>query len=236
MIKLTKTAKKRLERGNKRVLWHLKQNTGANAFHMEKMFKRTFGKPPVGPVFMQKTKGGLIFFVDSKTFYKIVPIMSPPPSGQMLQRKYVNIRGLKSKVILINNGAIGIPEVKQHEIFHLLHEYQRPGIRNIKKVNWNKLELNLGRDLLSEMGADLYGGLPTDDGMSILLIMLALTGGQEGMEINKRMAQKRYELNQKLEEARNLGIDRKTLANLILHSEWSNIEHRLKKLMEKHKK
>jgi len=122
---------KRFEKGDRQVLRQLKKATDKRMFSINNIFRKIFGMSALEPLFMQKTKGGVIFFLHNNDYKRVTkPRWEFQESHGRIESEAVKPRKLKNKVLIINVDDVPydetVPEVVEHEKLHLKGAYSKP--------------------------------------------------------------------------------------------------------------
>jgi hypothetical protein len=154
-MKVRKDTKKRLIKGNRKVLEELKKVEGPNRFDMRKMFEHTFGFKAGKPVFMQKTKGGLIFFV-SRADADRISKHKIDWDGIIFGGKEADklkVKNLGDKVIaVVDSNPEDFERILSHERAHLMTRYDKvPG-----KLSIEQIKDSLKQDLIEGVKSERY--------------------------------------------------------------------------------
>lgn len=132
-----KLLEKRIRKGDRQILRELKASTGPTKLDFANFFERTFGKKPQRPVFMQKVKGGIVFYLGKPDYasFGLRPFTYACTLDK-IGKGFATKSKLKGKVILVNRAMFPVskhfgttPEqMLAHEQIHLKSNYARPSL------------------------------------------------------------------------------------------------------------
>jgi hypothetical protein len=236
--------RKRLQQANRRILRQLKEVEGLTkkrrpVFDMRKMFEHTFGRKPYGDIFMQKTRGGVIFYVGKQDYVLLTEEYALPlSSGRALIRKPVKTRSLKSRVILVRSdlNKEELSRTAEHEKLHLLGHYHNINSNGFRKLVEREMKTELIYYLkkgysvdsldFEELAYDYYRPFKTR----------AKRGKTRAFGIASEIHADAIPTMMSIRGARREGIPMEQIIRTIKRSSWKDVAKNLNKLREKAKK
>ena len=263
MLRKTRT-QLRIEAGNKAVLRELaKATTSPKRFEFKKMFAHTFGFKPQAPVFMQKTKGGLVFFLKEEDFNRFtgagISKEGLTTSGLFFTRhsKSVKPKNLKGKVMIVKLPYEPVKDVSEtiaHEKAHLKYAYQHPASNFYPRKSGLGYRKFLEHDLMDELRARFASGyLDLETTQSVLndladkhahnLVSARLAKSPNSTKIEKRFADKYKtqvkQIASKIKKGRYYkyyaGISEEKIRQVVDKSSWRTLAKNLEEFIRKRK-
>ncbi len=222
--------RRKLRSSEERVLRFLSSVEKEKYFDYGEAFEKVFGFKPKDSVFMQKGKGCIIFYLSERDYAEVMKGRSPfeivMDLGRVPSREYVKENRLKERVIIVKRGKRDIERTVKHEEGHVVYGLLHP----MKK--W-RIEKQAENAVLSEFYADLVSH---DDRVKIkynLIFDTLIEPGGKPLKNREEHLEKLRKIEKLYSELYNKGVSNREIAEVVLHSTWSNIEQNLKRLLKK---